>query len=231
MYEIRMAHPAKNALSNDLMGWLEQELAAAGQEPVLLIGTGDAFCAGLNLVEFAGLEPPAVEAFVRRVDELAMRLYQHPAPVVAAANGHAIAGGCVLLAACDYRVATTNPRTRIGLNEVALGVCFPPKIRRMLELSLPRERLDELLLGAGLYAPEEALRLGLVDELADDPEAAARERLTKWSAHPASAYARTKGALHDVRLTPEDVRAFEEVELPIWRSEDVRRRVLAALGK
>lgn len=231
MHEIRMAHPAKNALGNDLMEWLERELAAAGEEPVLLTGTGDAFSAGLNLVEFAGLEGDAIDAFVRRVDELAMRLYRHPAPVVAAVNGHAIAGGCVLLAACDHGVATTNPRTRIGLNEVALGVCFPPMIRRMLERSLPARHLDELLLGAGLYAPEEALRLGLVDELAEDPEAAARARLERWSAHPAGAYARTKEALHEVELTPEDVRLFEEVELPIWRSEEVRRRVLAALGK
>ena len=138
MHEIRMQHPAKNALSTELVTWLDAQLDAAGASPLLLTGTGDAFSAGLNLKEVASLEDPeAMCAFVRRMDELCERLYQHPAPVVVAINGHAIAGGCVLAQCADHRVATTSPRARIGLNEVALGVCFPPKILGLLRRRLP----------------------------------------------------------------------------------------------
>lgn len=232
MHEIRMAHPAKNALGNDLMGWLEEELARAGDQPVLLVGTDDAFCAGLNLVELAELKGDDLAAFCMRVDKLGEALYTHPAPTVACVNGHAIAGGCVLAMCCDHRVATSNPRTKIGLNEVALGVSFPLRILKMLVQRLPNQHRARVLLGAGLFGPEEALRLGLVDELSDDPETLARERLAELARNPAPAYARTKSALRRaIALTEGEEREFLEVDFPIWSSQEVADRVLAVLGK
>ena len=228
--EIRMDHPAKNALGSELMAWLEGELDRAGERAVLLTGTGDAFCAGLNLAEVARLEGAELEAMLLAVDRLAARLFDHPAPTVALMNGHAIAGGCVLVQCCDHRVAIDSPTARIGLNEVALGACFPPRI---LRFRLPPDRQHELLLHAGLYPPRRALELGLLDAVVEEAEPAARDWLAQAAAHPRATYAHTKRILqHGVTETSaEDERRFREEELPIWSAPELKQRVLAVLGK
>src|SRR5687768_2422725 len=97
MAEIEMQHPGKNALGSELIAWLERELDRAGNEPLLLTGTADAFCAGLNLREVAASDASALERMLSNLGRVCRRLYEHPAPTVALVNGHAIAGGCVLV--------------------------------------------------------------------------------------------------------------------------------------
>jgi enoyl-CoA hydratase len=232
MYTIRMAHEGKNALSSAMMTWLDAELDSAGAEPILLTGSGDAFCAGLDLKELASLDREGMERFLRQVDRLAARIFDHPAPVVAAINGHAIAGGAILALCCDWRVATTNPNTRIGVNEVALGACFPPRILKIVLHRIPARNHARVLLGAHLYAPLDAERLGLVDELAADVEAAAMKRGNELSAHPRAVYAHTKALLrHGVSaIGVEEERRFAGIELPQWLSSELRERIRAVLG-
>jgi len=233
MHVIRMSHPAKNALSSDLMGWLEGQFDAAGAAPVLLTGSEGVFCAGLNLKEVASLDAAGMERFLRQIDRLAARIFDHPAPVVAALGGHAIAGGAVLAACCDWRVATSDPRTRIGVNEVALGVCYPPVILRILAHRFPSAQRERLMLGAELHAPAEALALGLVDQLADDPVAAAELRLKHLASHPSGTYAHTKALLRRgvTTLDAADERRFKGHELAVWLSAEVQARVAAVLKR
>jgi enoyl-CoA hydratase/carnithine racemase len=148
-----------------------------------------------RLEDVMRLEADEMAAFLRLLERVCARLHDHPAPVVAAVNGHAIAGGAVLAACCDHRVGGVDPKARIGLNEVALGLRFPPGILRILQARLPAQHHGALLLGAGLHAPADALRLGLLDELADDPVATAGARLQALAAHPPAAFAATKAAL------------------------------------
>jgi len=233
MYEIRMQHPAKNALGNDLMGWLEVEMSRAGTEPILLTGTADAFCAGLNLKEVASMDERGLTLFLKRIDALAALIFNHPAPTVACVSGHAIAGGCVIMMCCDWRVARRDPRIKIGVNEVAIGACFPPVILSILAHRLPAHVRDSVMLGAGLVDVDKALALGLVDEIADDAEAAARKKLESLAAYPRTTYALTKQTLRaDVTdITPVAERRFREKEVPIWASVEMKRRVEAVLGK
>ena len=232
VYEIRMNHPARNALGTDLMIWLDEELSAAGQQPILLTGSGDAFCAGLNLKELAATEAAEMPTFLWRVDEVAARLFNHPAPTVAWINGHAIAGGCVLALCCDQRIIARSGKTRMGLNEVALGACFPPRIFRIVQHRLPRKHAHEVLLGAQLYNVDDSLRLGFVDEVDDDAEMRARKWLEKLSAHPAESYAITKARLNEgiTDVGEDELARFIETEVPIWTSDEVKQRVLAVLG-
>ena len=231
MYEIRMQHPAKNALGSDLMGWLEDELKKAHEQPILLSGSGDAFSAGLNLKEVSSLDHAGMERFLRRMDAISARLYDHPAPTVAIVNGHAIAGGCALMMCCDWRIAQRNPKTKIGVNEVAIGACFPPSIFNILKRRLAPSVHERVILGAQLHDVDTALALGLIDEIADDAEAAAMKRLMALSAHPRATYAVTKSALHHgvAAWSPADERRFREHEVPIWTSHEMKERVLAAL--
>lgn len=233
MYEIRMQHPAKNALGNDLMGWLEFELERAGKEPILLAGTADSFSAGLNLKEVANLDERGLDQFLRRLDALATRLYNHPAPTVACVNGHAIAGGCALMLCCDWRVAKRDPKLKIGLNEIAIGACFPPAILGIVRNRLPSHVRERVLLGAGLSDVEEALALGLVDEIADDVEDAARMRVEILSSHPRAAYAHTKSVLHQgvADVPPAALERFRKKEVPLWAAPEMKERVAVVLGK
>ena len=102
-------------------------LRDAAGEPVLVTGAGDAFSAGLNLKEVAALDRHAGERFLGVLEDMVEALFTYPGPMVAAVNGHAIAGGCVVALAAEHRVLASAPQIRIGMNEVALGLEYPPK--------------------------------------------------------------------------------------------------------
>jgi enoyl-CoA hydratase len=234
LIEIAMNGPAKNALGTDMMTWLLGRLHDAAGAPILLTGAGDAFSAGLNLKEVAGLDPEGMARYLRLLERCMSALYQYPGPTVALVNGHAIAGGCVLTLACDYRVSTSDARARIGLNEVALGVRFPPRVLRIVKDRVPAPSLVPVLLAAELFAPPRAVAHGLVDETSEDPSAVARAKIAALAAHPADAYAATKRALRgavDADLASDDAEAhwFREC-VPIWTSDAVKERVRRVLG-
>lgn len=233
MYTIQMNGPAKNALGTEMMRWIQAELHAADGQPVLLTGTEDAFSAGLNLKELSTVDAAGMRAFLETLEETVHALFHHPAPTAAAVNGHAIAGGCVLELCCDVRVATSNPRARIGLNEVALGLVFPPRTLEMVHYRLHPGHAETVLLGAGLHAPSESLRLGLVDAIADDPVAEATSRLQALARHPAAAYRTAKQTLREgIGDLDEDVQSrFLEQVLPVWTGDELRARIDAFLNR
>ena len=203
-----------------------------------MTGVGDkAFCAGADLGELiplmTGTREPQNEFDRRYADDISKKgmylINNDPVkPVIAAINGHAIAGGCILALACDYRVASAHPKVRIGLTELALGVAFPPGVFKLLQSRLPSAHQDELMLGAGLHAPERALALGLVDAVAEDPVAAGRERLEQLAGYPSSTYVQTKRALHTVDFAAAcAVPGAWDMVLDAWMSDEVRGRMKA----
>ncbi|MBL4845765.1 MAG: enoyl-CoA hydratase/isomerase family protein [Planctomycetes bacterium] len=232
MIEITIEGPGKNALGSELMTQLLEQIRAAEGQPILLRGGGDSFSAGLNLREVAALDAAGMERFLRLLGDLSAELFDYPGPTVALVNGHAIAGGLVLALCCDYRVGANAPRARIGLNEIALGLRFPARLLRMLRYALPS--LDRVVLPAKLHSPEEALRLGLLDELAspEDAELRAKECLEGLAKHPPAGYAAAKADLRAgvTRVDPEEERAFLEEVIPVWTADELKATVRAMLG-
>jgi enoyl-CoA hydratase/carnithine racemase len=100
---------------------------------------------------------------------------------------------------------------------------------------LPRHAHEQVLLGAGLFAPEPAAALGLVDEVAQDAPAVARARLQQLAAHPRDAYAATKRALRGA--APSDLAGDDVLDAwmrecaPIWAGDAVKQRVMAVLKR
>ncbi len=233
MKEIILDGPGKNALGTELMQSLRRELAKAGGEPVLLTGAGDAFSAGLDLKQLAALDADGLRAFLELLEDLVLDLYTYPGPSVALVNGHAIAGGCVLALCCDHRVAKANPHTRIGLNEVALGVCYPPRVLRLVRARVPARYRERIVLGADLFSPEHARELGLVDEVADDASSRAGERLAALAAHPERAYAAAKRGLRREEIEPSAAERahWESDDLLLWSSADTKQRMRAVLER
>jgi enoyl-CoA hydratase/carnithine racemase len=149
---------------------------------------------------------------------------------VAFINGHAIAGGCVLALCCDYQVAANNLKTRIGLNELALGAAFPPRTLSLVRARLPHQHVNRVLLGAELYSPEEALRLGMIDEVSDDAPEASRRRLDQLARHPAKTYSSVKRALRTLPAEPELDDQYRSGAL-CWVSPEVKRKLSEALKR
>jgi enoyl-CoA hydratase len=229
MNEIVMEGPGKNCLSTAMMDFLLLRLREASGGPLLLTGAGDAFCAGLDLRELSGLDGAGLEAYLRKLESLVETLYSYPGPTVAAVNGHAIAGGCVLALCCDQQVATLNPKTKIGLNELALGVRFPPITLSMLQDRIPKRHISTVIMGAGLFSPQRALHLGLVDELADNPVGVARERLAVLASHPPDSYSATKAALRGAAIDGSQSEHLFQQMLPAWTEPETRRRIAEAI--
>jgi enoyl-CoA hydratase len=233
MYDLVLEGEGKNALGTKMMESILARLEAAKGEPVLFSGAGGVLSAGLDLKEIASLDAPGMQRFVELVEELMARIFDYPAPTVACVNGHAIAGGCVITICCDHRVMTTDERARIGLNEVALGLVFPPKIFRIVRCRVPPRALHEVVLRGALYSPKDALRLGLVDELAEDPRATSEARIAELAAHPRSAYTAAKRTLREgvTSFAGAEYRAALAAALPAWTSDEIKQRVLARLKK
>ncbi len=232
MVEIEIEGPGKNALGTALIEHLSAQMDAAGGAPLLFTGSGDAFSAGLNLKEVLELDAEGMNAFLDRLENFIRKIWLYPGPTVAAVNGHAIAGGCIVAMAADVSIATTNPRARIGLNEVAIGLRFPPGILRFVKARLSPEHLSEAVLGAGLHTPQEAQRLGLVTATSEDPLADARAVLAKLAKHPAPAYSASKADLRSgsMQTTPEDRQAFIDDVVPFWTSPELKALIRSILG-
>ncbi len=230
MKTIVLSGPGKNSLTTSLMKRTLAEVVAARGEPVLLTGDGDAFSAGLNLKEISGLDVDGMTTFLEALEDLVKALYEHPAPVVAWVNGHAIAGGCVLALCADIRVMTGRAGVRIGLNEVALGLRFPPLTYAMVRSRLTQPSLERVLLEAALYTADDARALGLVDVIGEEAEA--RAMLDKLASHPRDIYAATKLLIRPrLEIAPADRQTFREETIPYWASPERRAALLAVLEK
>jgi enoyl-CoA hydratase/carnithine racemase len=231
--EVVLDGPGRNALSTTLLQRLLEQLDAAGGRPLLLSGAGAAFSAGLDLREVASQSGEGMSSYLKLLEDVFARLYQYPAPTVALVNGHAIAGGCVLALCCDARVAVADEKVKIGLNETALGVVFPPRTLAIVRARVPPRNQDQELLGAGLYPPDRAKTRGLVDEVVADAPAAARAQLEALARHPRAGYAMLKRALRGAApadLAPDAALArFLEEGVPIWTGAEVRAKIAAAL--
>jgi enoyl-CoA hydratase len=232
MVEIRIDGPGKNALGTALISEVLAQIEAANGAPILFTGTNDAFSAGLNLREVGSLEAAGMADFLERLEGFFRTIWLYPGPTAAAVNGHAIAGGCILAMCCDHTVATSNPRARIGLNEVAIGLRFPPGLLRFVRASIAPQHLDAVVLGAGLHSPAEALRLGLVQAISDDPIADATAALKHLAKHSPTAYAASKQDLRAgiMVASPEAQAAFTRDVIPFWTSPELKAMIRSILG-
>ena len=231
---VRMERPPANAL-DPVLG---QELIDVGSElcsspprAVVLTGHERAFSAGLDLKIVPTLEPELQREMVMGVNRMVAAWYPIEAPVVAAVNGHAIAGGLVLALCADYRVGSTTGK--LGLTEVRAGIPFPAAAIALVlaELAPPVARV--LCLRGELLDPPAALEARLVDELAH-PEGVVTRALDvagELAALPAPAYAKIKRQLRE-RTIAEVERIVREDDDPLadtWLSGETAAAAAALL--
>jgi hypothetical protein len=117
------------------------------------------FSPGLDLWKLLDGGGPYVEKLLVELSDGLRRLFTLPVPVVAAVNGHAIAGGCIIAAACDHRVMTDVPSARIGIPEFRVGVPFPTVPLEIMRELVPHHHLRSLVLGGATVDPTRAVEL------------------------------------------------------------------------
>lgn len=131
---------------------------------VIVTGAGDkAFCAGADLKERATLTPDQVRRFLRGIREVMDGLETLPKPVIAAVNGLALGGGTELALACDIRLAADT--ASFGLTETTLAIIPGAGGTQRLPRLVGKGRAKELIFTGRRVSAEEALRIGLVEEV------------------------------------------------------------------
>lgn len=156
-----------------------------GNGALVIRGNAKCFSAGFDLEVMMSGDGARVSGLVRAGAELAMRVYAFPRPVVAAATGHALAQGAILLLAADYRVGwqpTEGKAPKVGLNETEIGVPLPQYGVELARARMPPPLFTLSVAQATLYTPRTAIPVGFIDEAVDGASsAAAAERAEQWA--------------------------------------------------
>jgi methylglutaconyl-CoA hydratase len=194
----------RNALTPNLQQALLEALETAEVNPsvrtVVLTGSGQAFCSGLDLAELKSISRRSAEENRRdsaRLAELLKRIATFPKPVLAAVNGHAVAGGAGLATACDYSVMSEG--AKIGYTETRIGF-VPALVSVFLLRQVGERRARELLLAARLISAEKAHSIGLVNEVCPAEEVLTRtlEVAAELAANAPTSLTLTKSLLASV---------------------------------
>jgi len=201
---LRIEHGKVNALDAELFEELSSvldELTPDDPEhdrsgALVLTGTGKTFSAGVDLFRVLEGGRRYLETFLPALTRGLHTLFTYPRPVVAALNGHAVAGGAVLACACDARVMARGD-ARVGVPELEVGVPYPTLALEVLRFAVGARHLQELVYGGATYPPEEARERGLVDELVDEGRLLERavEVAGGYAELPPRAFRLTKSAL------------------------------------
>jgi enoyl-CoA hydratase len=232
---LRMENGKANAISATLLERLDGLIAQLGDARAAVItGQGSAFCAGLDLPALADLDRQTMRGFIQRFSAVMLRIFELPIPLVAAVNGHAVAGGCVLALQADVRIGADRD-ARIGLNETQLGIGLPLAVVETLRWQVPGSSLAPLALEGRLVSPREALQLGLLHEVVPEPDLLARalERATTLAALPPAGLRMVKESLRKPAAAA--ARANESAEserwLDTWFSADSQRKLREAVAR
>ena len=165
--ELRLDHPPANALNPALVRALHEAIQATpagGTRALVLSGAEGMFSAGLDVPALLKLDQAAMSAFWKEFIDLLRLIAESPIPIAAALTGHSPAGGAVLAIFCDTRIAAEG-KFKIGLNEVRVGLPVPSVIHAALKRLVGARHAERLCLHGLLIAPDEALRIGLVDQV------------------------------------------------------------------
>jgi enoyl-CoA hydratase len=197
---LRLAHGKVSAIDVELGEALIRELAdaeAAAVSAVVITGTGSSFSAGVDLYRVLKDGPEYGKRFLPVLDAFLRSALTFPKPLIAAVNGHAIAGGCILAAACDYLLMAEGPG-RIGIPELIVGVPFPALPLQIMAARVANGPLRDLVFSGRTLQADEARAIGLVDEQCAAAVLVERavEVANRLVAIPPAAFALTKEAFY-----------------------------------
>jgi len=237
---LRLAHGKANALDAELSQAIIAALVEAETNPAVagVVVTGPAggkiFSAGVDLIRVLDGGAAYLDDFLPALRAALERLFFFRKPVVAAVNGHAIAGGCLIAAACDRRLMARGD-ARIGVPERLVGVPFPAIALEILRFTVPPGRLQEVAYLGRTYLPDDAVANGLVDEVVEPDALVTRavEAAEHLAAAPGPAFLSTKDQLRapirDFLVTRAP--AIDAAVFEAWKSKEAHDAIRAYVEK
>jgi len=234
---LTLAHGKPNAFDVELADALVARLEECrdwSTNAVVVTGAGSIFSAGVDLRRVVEGGAEYLQAFLPAVGRAFEALFSFEKPVVAAVNGHAIAGGCIIACAADRRLMARGVG-RIGVPELIVGVPFPTVAIEIMRFAVPPESLQSLLYEGATFTPEDALGHGLVDAVVDadallDEAVAAAEML---ASRPPAAFAMTKQQLREPALNRirAGVQLFDHAVHDLWAAPATLEAIRAYVEK
>lgn len=232
---LRFASGKVNAITPAFLGETDDALLACRQDDAvraLVVTGGDSrfFSFGLDVRFLLRLSRYEMATFLKNLNNLLRRLYHFPKPVVAAVNGHAMAGGLLLSATADYRIGAEGDFS-IGLSEVKLEIAAPAASLRLLARQAGAALARELALTGVILSPQEALDRGLWHELV--PAKRLQERALRKAAElgplPRNGIALNKHFLGSgvFDVGNEQARHEDEAWLDAWFAQGAQERLKA----
>jgi len=236
----------RNAINTQMIAELQSALDSIEKthdRVVVLTGAGSTFCAGMDLSllqAIATQSPSENQEDSRRMAKMFRRIWSYTKPLIAAVNGHALAGGCGIATLCDFTVAA--PEAKFGYTEVKIGF-LPAIVSVFLTRQIGDKRARDLLLTGRLIEAAEAKELGMINEIvphdqlmhrakelaevliAASPSSVTRAKRLLVSAAAATLDADLERAVLEnarMRCTPdfkEGLASFLEKRKPIWQGE------------
>lgn len=200
-----------------------RELQQSGAGPLVVTGAGRAFSAGVDLNRVVDGGADYTDRLIPALSELFVAMFSYPAPTVAAINGAAIAGGCVLACACDRRL--TSPSVQIGASEVRVGVPFPVAALEVMRYACG-DRAEEVVLAGRSYRDDDAIAVGLVHSVVvENLIQAAVTEASDLGGIPVDAYRHTKAQLRAPALTR--IREGADIDREVRQLWGARRNAAA----
>jgi enoyl-CoA hydratase len=226
---LRMADGKANTMSIDSCREVTarlEELRALPAPAVVITGQGRIFSAGVDLVRLLDGGVPYVREFLPALSTMLATVFAFSKPVVAAINGHAMAGGCVLACAADRRLMASDAG-RIGVTELLVGVPFPPAAMEIMRCATAPQYFEEAIFSGATYPPPDAVVRGFVHEIIEpdglmDRAVAAAKTL---AALPPAAFALSKRQTRQAALQGLDRKDIEATIEQIWTDPETLGRV------
>ncbi len=234
---VTLAGDKVHALDRQVLDEIAAAIEFCEQDPgtgaVVLTGEGGVFSAGLNVSEILANDKTYTEELLDAFNGVILRLFQCPLPTVAAINGPAIAGGCLLAIACDRRLIAEE--ARIGVTELRVGVSFPVAAIELLR-HVCGHHADRVVFGAELFGADDACRYGLAHQRVPRSElsAAATTAAEQLASFDPRAYALAKASVRRsllVSLRDEGARSLDREVRDHWREDSTRTSLELLLRK
>jgi len=230
---LRMQHGKANALDIEFCEALAARFHALRHDAsraIVLTGTGKMFSAGVDLKRLSAGGAGYVRQFLPALHKLYEEVFFHPKPVIAAINGHAVAGGAILACCADRRIMG-HEAGRIGVTELLVGVPFPALAFEVLRAAVPAEYLAEFAYSGATYMTDDAVESGWIDEIAEPEEliedalAVAEELATLSPKAFAMTKAQIRGPVAErLAVSGEEI---DREAMALWSADDTLARVRA----
>jgi enoyl-CoA hydratase/carnithine racemase len=160
-----------NALNEPMVEELTKSFEALAIDnevrSIIFTGSGKFFSFGFDVPEFLNYSKSDFIIYLEKFTNFYTYLFLFPKPIVAALNGHTIAGGCMLATACDFRLMVTG-KAKISLNEITFGAPVLAGSVEMLKYCVGSRNAQSILYSGAMYSAEEAIQLGLVDQVSSE---------------------------------------------------------------